>query len=142
MKKLKNKEQSKKLKTAGFEETSLKKKKEFLLYLDASGKNPNFMKNYEIENEYGNFKQKPVKEQIQIVKEKRNYFEDGLKQMKSASWRKRFNNYFAISDAKSTLKKLDKILFELEVEEKNYPYQSQAIKDFIKKKDEEKENGK
>ncbi len=126
-----------KIKNAGFEETSLKKKKEILFYLDEKGKNPNFMKNYEIENAYGDFKQKPVKEQIQIITDKRNYFENGLKQMKSVSWGKRFWNSSEISYTKSALKKLDKILFELEVEEKNYPYQSQNIKNFIKKKEDE-----
>ncbi len=124
-----------KIKNAGFEKVSISKKKEILFYLDDKGKNPNFMKNYEIENAYGDFKQKPVKEQIQIVKEKRNYFENSLKQMKSASWGKRFWNSSEISYTNSALKKLDKILFELEIEEKNYPYQSQAINEFIQKRE-------
>lgn len=131
--KIKQEKAEQKIKNAGSEKFSLKKKKEILEYFGASGKNPNFMKNYEIENEYEKFKQKPINEQIQIMTEKRDYFETNLKQMKSASWSNRFNNSFEISYTKSALKKLDKILFELDIEEKNPP-KTPALAAYLKKK--------
>ena len=114
--KIKQERAEQKIKNAGFEEVSFKKKKEILEYLR---QNPNFMRKYEIENEYSKFKQKPIKEQIQIMTDKKNSFNDELIQMKNAPWIKRFTNSSYVSYNKSALKRIEKILWKLDIEEKN-----------------------
>ena len=114
--KIKQERAEQKIKNAGFEEVSFRKKKEILEYLR---QNPNFMRKYEIENEYSKFKQKPIKEQIQIMTDKKNSFNDEFIQMKNAPWIKRFTNSSYISYNKSALKRIEKILWELDIEEKN-----------------------
>ena len=100
----------------GFEKVSFKKKKQFLFCYE---ENPDFMKKYEIENKYFELKKKPIDEQIQFMKDKKNSLEKGLAQIKRASWIKRFSNSAYISEIKSDLKKLREISWELDIEKKN-----------------------
>lgn len=122
-----------KIRNSDFENISLKNKKEVLEFLAIPGKNPNFMKDYEIENEYINFKQKPINEQIQVMQERKNYFQKARTQAETLPFMAKIINYSEISDIKSNLKKLDKILYRLDIEEKN-PQRSPAMEAYIKKK--------
>ena len=102
----------------GFEKVSFKKKKEILEYC---GKNPVFMREYEIENDYVAYKQKPIDEQIKIMTDQKNSLKEDFKQMKNAPWIKRFKNQSYISDTESSLKKIEEILRKLDIEKKNPP---------------------
>ena len=110
-----------KIKNADLDEVSFKKKKEILEYLGDCEKNPKFMEKYEIENEYANFKQKPIDEQIQIMVEEKDSLKKKIKQMEIAPLTKRISNAFYIFDTKSELKGIEEILWELDVEKKNPP---------------------
>ena len=102
----------------GFEKVSFKKKKEILEYC---GKNLVFMREYEIENDYAAYKQKPIDEQIKIMTDQKNSLKEDFKQMKNAPWIKRFKNQSYISDTESSLKKIEEILRKLDIEKKNPP---------------------
>ncbi len=121
------------------EKVSFKDKKEILEYC---GKNPIFMRGYEIENEYTKFKQKPIKEQIQIITNERNSLKEEFKQMRIAPWSKRFWNSSEISYTKKSLKQIEEILRKLDIEEKNPPRAPALQKYFDKKggENDEKQN--
>ena len=103
-------------------------------FLEIPGKNPHFMKGYEIENEYFNFKQKPIQEQMQIIQERQKKFTNAKIQTEILPWTAKILNYSTISKIKNSLKKLDKILYELEIEEKN-PNRSPAMGVWLKKQE-------
>ena len=123
-KKIENEEKAK-AEISSNKNVSLEKKKEVLKYC---GKNPGVMRKYKIEEEYNVFKQKPIKEQINIIKDKKNSLNDEFNQMKQAPWIERINNSIDIFNAKLTLKKIEKILHELDIEEKN---QSNPINKYL-----------
>ncbi|MDP2672430.1 MAG: hypothetical protein Q8O84_01315 [Nanoarchaeota archaeon] len=111
-------------------DVSFKKKYKILEHLEDCGKNPVFMEKYEIENEYANFKKKPIDEQIKIMTDKKDSFNKELKQMENSPWIKRFYNSSYISHTKSNLKRIEEILRELDIEEKNPP--QRAIDKYLK----------
>jgi len=95
---------------------SLKDKKQFLYHY---GEDATFMKNYEIENKYSELKQKPIDEQIKTMQDKKSSLEKTLVQRKNASLFKKIWESGYISDIKSELKKVNEILWELDIEKKN-----------------------
>src|SRR3989344_3838674 len=117
IKKEKDAQRSKEL--PDFKGVSFKKKKEILEHLGDCEKNPKFMEKYEIENEYVNFKQKPIDEQIKIMQDKKNYLEKSLDPTKNISLLKKILNFEDIYNLESDLKKVENILWELDIEKKN-----------------------
>src|SRR3989344_6930152 len=115
--KIKHEKEEQKIINTGFENVSFTNKKEILEFLEIPGKNPHFMKGYEIENEYFNFKQKPIQEQMQIIQERQKKFTNAKIQTEILPWTAKILNYSTISKIKNSLKKLDKILYELEIQE-------------------------
>jgi len=103
--------------------TPLKKKKQILKCLEDCEKNPKFMKNYEIENEYVKFKQKPIDEQIKIVQNRDNSLRKSLNQIGNAPLLKRIFNVEETFDMNLELKRIENILWELDIEKKNRPIQ-------------------
>jgi len=132
--KIKHEKEEQKIINTGFENVSFTNKKEILEFLEIPGKNPHFMKGYEIENEYFNFKQKPIQEQMQIIQERQKKFTNAKIQTEILPWTAKILNYSTISKIKNSLKKLDKILYELEIEEKN-PNRSPAMGVWLKKQE-------
>ena len=104
---------------SGFKEVSLKKKKEILEHLGDFEKNPKFMKKYEIENEYINFKKKPIDEQIKIMQDKKSSLEKSLNPLENISLLEKIWHFEYIYNIKSDLKEVEKILWGLDVEKKN-----------------------
>jgi len=116
-KKIENEEKAKAYLSSN-KEASLKKKKQILFNF---GEDTTFMKNYEIENSYTEFKQKPIDEQIKIMQNKKSSLEKSLAQTRNVSFLKRMNCWAYISDLKSELKEVEKILLEFDIEKKNPP---------------------
>ena len=81
------------------------------------------MKNYEIENEYVKFKQKPIDEQIKIVQNRDNSLRKSLNQIGNAPLLKRIFNVEETFDMNLELKRIENILWELDIEKKNRPIQ-------------------